>query len=142
MQVAESLWRHLRSRLPACAFVLYAHDLDRDTLVAVHAAGEDVTTLRGVEMPVGERLSGWVAATRQIVLNSDARLDLDERDRDASLLRSALAVPVEADGRVCGVLSFYAREANAFADAHQRLARAAARVTAQGGVPSLLHAHF
>ena len=39
---------------------------------------------------LGERVSGWVAATGQMVVNSDARLDLDEDARDRSPLRSAL----------------------------------------------------
>jgi GAF domain-containing protein len=79
-------------------------------------------------IPLGERLSGWVAATGQSILNSDARLDLDSRVREQSPLRSALAVPVEANGRTSGVLSFYAAAANAFDERHKRLVEAAARV--------------
>lgn len=74
---------------------------------------------------LGERLSGWVVATGQSVVNPDARLDLDEAVRDESPLRSALAVPVISNGRSAGVLSFYACEANAFDDTHRRLVAAA-----------------
>jgi len=81
--------------------------------------------VRTTRIPLGERLSGWVAATGQTAVNSDARLDLDENAREDSPLRSALAVPVMAKGRSVGVLSFYAREANAFDESHRRLMLAA-----------------
>ena len=57
---------------------------------------------------LGDRLSGWVAATGQTVMNSDARLDFDEPAREQSALRSALAVCIGPKGRPAGVLSFYA----------------------------------
>jgi GAF domain-containing protein len=66
-----------------------------------------------------------VAATGQIVVNSDARLDLDEAVRDRSALRSALAAPVAANGLTAGVISFYSTASNAFDDVHRRLAGAA-----------------
>jgi GAF domain-containing protein len=77
-------------------------------------------------IPLGERLSGWVAAARQTIVNSDARLDLDAGVRDDSPLRSALAVPIIADGRVLGVLAFYSRSTEGFREPHTRLAEAAA----------------
>ena len=138
--VAESLWCHLRTRIPASTFVLYGYDQQRDALVAVHAVGDGAIDLREARIPVGERLSGWVAATRQPIMNSDARLDLESSARDLSELRSALAVPVEADGRLIAVLSFYAREVNAFADTHHRLAQAAAHATASSGMISFVAA--
>jgi GAF domain-containing protein len=75
---------------------------------------------------VGERLSGWVAATGQAALNSDARLDLDEQERAASRFQSALVVRIESKGQVLGVLGAYACEADAFTPSHQRLLQAAA----------------
>jgi putative nucleotidyltransferase with HDIG domain len=129
-QIGESLWTHLRSRIPASTFVFYGYVQERDAIVAIHATGDGAGDFRRLEIPLGERLSGWVAATRETIVNSDARLDLEEAARDGSALRSALAVPVEADGRVVAVLSFYAAEVNAFADTHCRIAQAAAHAAA------------
>lgn len=133
-QFAEVLWSHLGSRTPASTFVLYGYDQASDALVPLHVAGVDTTDLCDSRIALGERLSGWVAGTRQTVLNSDARLDLDESSRDASLLRSALAVPVEADGRIAGVLSFYSEHPDAFDDGHRRLALAAADACVRSGL--------
>jgi putative nucleotidyltransferase with HDIG domain len=132
--IGECLWRTLRPHLPASTFVLYAFDQSADGLVAVYADGDEAATLRGGHIALGDRLSGWVAATRQSIINSDARLDLDDAARERSVLTSALAVPVEADGRIEGVISFYSRQSNAFDESHRRVAQAAAYAAGQCGV--------
>ena len=57
-----------------CAF--FIHDAGSGHLVARHATGEHAAALRGMSIGMGERLSGWVAACRQTITNSDAALDL------------------------------------------------------------------
>jgi GAF domain-containing protein len=100
-------------------------------LVAVHAAGDQADVLKHSRIALGDRLSGWVGATRQVILNSDARLDLDEESRAGSPLRSALAVPVESGARLIGVLSLYAPDVNAFDEAHRRVTQLAAAAVAE-----------
>jgi putative nucleotidyltransferase with HDIG domain len=124
-ELGEIVWSQFKMRLPASTFVLYGYDRADDSIVAVYEAGVDRYPVRTTRIPLGERLSGWVAATGQAVVNSDARLDLDETARDSSALRSALAVPVISNGRSIGVLSFYGCDVNAFDDAHRRLIAAA-----------------
>lgn len=120
-----AVWRHLAPHLPATAFVLFEYEPGSDAIVASYESGRDAPGLRATRMAVGDRLSGWVAATGQAIVNSDARLDLDEARREQSPLRSALAVPMTADGRVIAVFSFYASAASAFDDSHRRLVHAA-----------------
>jgi GAF domain-containing protein len=129
-RVGEMIWTHLHTHLPAAAFVLFEHDSSSDTLVATFEAGPAAPGLRGTRMAVGERLSGWVAATSQTIVNSDARLDFQGDSREETPLRAALAVPVVCGGRVTAVLSFYAVDTNAFDDSHRRLALAAAGAAA------------
>jgi putative nucleotidyltransferase with HDIG domain len=135
-QLGEILWCHLRPHLPASTFVLYGYVEADDTIVAVHTAGDSAGEVEETPVPLGDRLSGWVAATGQTVMNSDARLDLDESSREHSPLRSALAVPIVSNGRTAGVLTFYAEASNAFGDDHRRLIEAAGRAVA-GSVPAL-----
>jgi GAF domain-containing protein len=71
---------------------------------------------------MGEKLTGWVAANRQVIVNSDAALDLDERAARATpALGSCLAVPLAAGQELVGVLSLYASGPNAFTEHHGRL---------------------
>jgi GAF domain-containing protein len=130
-QVGEILWIHLRKHLPASAFVLYGYERTNDAIVPVYTAGGGVSSVDATPIPLGERLSGWVAATAQTVMNSDARLDLDEPAREGSSLRSALAVPIMSNEGIAGVLSFYAEAPNAFTDANRRLVEAAGRAIAE-----------
>jgi putative nucleotidyltransferase with HDIG domain len=125
--LARFLHAGLQPLLPAVAVVVYAYDATDDTIAALCQAGTLPSGVRpGAPIPLGERLSGWVAATGRSVINSDARLDLDEAVRETSALRSALAVQVAAGQRLLGVLTFYAAEADAFRERHRDLLQAVA----------------
>jgi GAF domain len=54
-----------------------------------------------------------------------------------------LAVPVEADGRILGVLSLYAPQANMFDETHLRIAQVVAYAAARSNVslPSAARRH-
>jgi GAF domain-containing protein len=82
-------------------------------------------------VPLGDRLSGWVAATRTPIVNSDARLDVDPLLRDESPLQSALAVPIGDGEQIGGVLAFYSDRQAAFTPVHQRMAEAVAALVAE-----------
>jgi putative nucleotidyltransferase with HDIG domain len=135
-ELGELLWMHLGKHLPATVFVLYCYDEVNDTIVPLYEAGDGADAGGGAPIPLGDRLSGWVAATAQTVMNSDARLDLDEDAREHSPLRSALAVPIVSNGRTAAVLTFYAEASNAFDEAHRRIVEAASRAVA-GSLPGL-----
>jgi putative nucleotidyltransferase with HDIG domain len=128
-QVGETVWSHIRGHIPGSAFVFYLYEPETDSLVPAFRTGEQ-TVGASTRVALGDRLSGWVAASGQPMLNADPRLDLDSALRDRSTLRSALAVPVSRAGQKLGVLAFYSRRADAFDDKHQRLAVAAAYVAA------------
>jgi putative nucleotidyltransferase with HDIG domain len=129
-RLGEILWIHLQKHLPASLFVLYGYDGVNDAIVALYTAGDRTGEIDGTPIQLGDRLSGWVAATGQTVMNSDARLDLAELAREHSPLRSALAVPIVSNGRTAAVLTFYAETSNAFGDAHRRIVEAASKAVA------------
>jgi putative nucleotidyltransferase with HDIG domain len=126
---ADALWTHLRHYIPASAVVVFRYDESSDSLAPLFAAG-DPAVAPGTRVALGERLSGWVAASQQAMINSDARLDLDAEMRGDTPLRAALSVPILAGAQVRGVLTFYSREPEAFGDPHLRAVSAAARLLA------------
>jgi len=134
--LGEALWTHFKQHVPAAAFVLYAYEEASDTIAVVYKVGGEADRIGTSPIPLGERLSGWVAATGQTVMNSDARLDF-EGPAPESPLRSALAVPIALGGRPVGVLSFYAEASNAFDDTHRRLVETAGKVVAASMIGSL-----
>jgi hypothetical protein len=55
---------------------LYVAGWGGEQLVVEHAAGPLAAALRGTSIRVGQKLTGWVAAHRRTIVNSDAQLDL------------------------------------------------------------------
>src|SRR5439155_12316522 len=62
-QVGEALWASFRTCLPASAFVLYDYDEATDAIAAADKASDDTAGTSAGQIPLGDRLSGWVAAT-------------------------------------------------------------------------------
>jgi GAF domain-containing protein len=109
---------HLSRILPDTTFAFYIHDAASGHLVARHAMGEHAAVLRGTSIAMSERLSGWVAACRQTISNSDAALDLYDR---GIKLGSALSTPLIDGERVVGVFTAYAAASQAFTEDQSRL---------------------
>jgi diguanylate cyclase (GGDEF)-like protein/putative nucleotidyltransferase with HDIG domain len=124
---SEVVAKHLRRLIPFSLCVLYLYDPELDELEATHTVGDAASAVRGLRIPNGQRLSGWVAANRQTIMNSDPILDLDEVARlPNGRLRSCLSSPLVADDNLIGVLTLYAESANSFTDAHKRIMEAVA----------------
>jgi putative nucleotidyltransferase with HDIG domain len=101
--------------IPDVTGAWYLPDGGRTRLEVVQAFGPASHVLRGTGVMVGERLTGWVAATRQAVVNSDAALDLEGAAQQVSPpLRSCLSVPLLAGESVVGVLSLYSPGGDVF----------------------------
>jgi GAF domain-containing protein len=81
---------------------------------------------------MGQRLSGWVAANRQTIVNSDPMLDLGEVARALKPpLRSCLSTPLMAANELVGVLTVYSTHREAFTEDHRRLVEVVARQVSQ-----------
>ena len=106
--------RLLADVVPGATGAWFLPDVARDRLLVADTFGPASASLRGVSVAIGERLTGWVAANRQSIVNSDAALDLGPKAEAASL-QSCMSVPLLMGESLVGVLSLYAPSANAFA---------------------------
>jgi putative nucleotidyltransferase with HDIG domain len=106
--------RLLADVVPGATGAWYVPDGALDRLVVADSFGPAAASLRGVSVPVGERLTGWVAANRQCIVNSDAALDLGV-SAEAASLHSCMSVPLLMGDSLVGVLSLYAPSASVFA---------------------------
>jgi len=129
-EIGQAIWASLRTELGAAACVLFVYDESVDALAPVFRGGADVVAA-DARVVLGDRLSGWVAATRTPIVNSDARLDADPDVREVSALQSALAVPIAHGEHLGGVLAFYSDRQAAFTSTHQRMAEAVALLVAE-----------
>ena len=125
---AEIITQHLRRIVPASTCVFFVYQSDRDELLAAHTSGEHASKFAGLRIPIGSRLSGWVAANRKTILNSDPILDLGEGSRAAKdRLKSCLSTPLTNRDQLVGVLSVYSSQSAAFTDDHRRIIEVIAR---------------
>jgi diguanylate cyclase (GGDEF)-like protein/putative nucleotidyltransferase with HDIG domain len=120
--------KHLRRLIPSSLCVFYIYDRASDELEARHVVGEGAALIRGVRIALGKRLSGWVAANRQTISNSDASLDLADVAQSPSLhLRSCISTSLLVDDQLIGVLTLYSGELNGFNEDDKRIIEAIAR---------------
>lgn len=121
---ADVLFRHLRRVVPAGAFALYVPRQDANELNVLVCSGVGASTIKEVRIPIGERISGWAFAHKQVVLNSDATLELGPVAKTFPVpLKYALAVPI-LDGPSVAVITLYGAEL--FDKDHRRLLESAA----------------
>jgi diguanylate cyclase (GGDEF)-like protein/putative nucleotidyltransferase with HDIG domain len=126
--VGDVIAKHLRRLIPSNLSVLYAYDLEADELIVVHASGEHAGSVNDLRIGTGQRLSGWVAANRRTIRNSDPVLDFGEAARAMTpRLRSCLSTPLVAGNQLTGVLALYSTSRDAFSEEHQRVIEVVAR---------------
>lgn len=119
--VGEVISKHLRRLVPCSLCVFFIYDVGSDDLVAAHCAGDNSPLFSGLRIGLGQRLSGWVAANRQSIRNSDAVLDLGDAARSINPRpRSCLSTPLLIGSNLVGVLTLYSTAADAFSEEHQR----------------------
>jgi diguanylate cyclase (GGDEF)-like protein/putative nucleotidyltransferase with HDIG domain len=98
--------------------------IQRDgVLFPEYVTGEDYRLFSSLEIPVGQGLSGWVAHTRKPIVNGNPTVEssyLNDPGKN-SVLRSAVAVPLEGMNGVVGVLSLYHVDRDAFTRDHLRI---------------------
>jgi putative nucleotidyltransferase with HDIG domain len=105
-----------------CAFYVASDD---DMLVVSYAAGRLAPALRGFTMGVGMGLSGWVAANRQSIVNSDASLDLAALGVPPGS-HMCMSTPLLDRGTFVGVLTLYTDSSLPIAAGQQRTMEALA----------------
>ena len=70
----------------------FLYDVEKDELVAAHASGDNAPHFSELRIPRGQRLTGWVAANNQSILNSDPVLDLGESARQFTTSAAEVAL--------------------------------------------------
>jgi putative nucleotidyltransferase with HDIG domain len=127
----ESMVSHLEGVVPFSSLVLFLYEISSDSIEARFVAGEHAEALNGVKIPRGQRLSGWVAANRQTILNSDPSLDIGEYAHSVEgHLRSCLSTPVVFGEQLVGVLTLYAASPDTYDESHRRTVEIVAKEAA------------
>jgi putative nucleotidyltransferase with HDIG domain len=135
----NTLSQCVRTLTPSALCAYFQYMPAADELVCVYASGDDNRALVGLTIRPGERVTGWVAANRKTISNSDAALDLGQ---SATLVkpqpRSTISTPViiGSEGELHGVLTGYSSRVDPFTHRHvyafEQLAEALSQHFAKG----------
>src|SRR6266853_2292234 len=121
-EMSDVVSSHLRRLVPSSLVAFFVYDARTSELEIAHAFGEASSTIRGLRIPLGQRLSGWVAVNRQTIVNSDPSLDLGEIALAVTpALRSCMSTPLTSDGQLIGVLTVYSAIADGYRENHRRI---------------------
>ena len=104
--------------VPGATGAWYVPDEHEDRLVVVDTFGPHASYLANRSVGTGEQLTGWVAARRQPILDSDVALDLGLVETP---LKRCMSVPLTAGEATIAVLTLYSADAGTFAADRARL---------------------
>jgi diguanylate cyclase (GGDEF)-like protein/putative nucleotidyltransferase with HDIG domain len=109
--------------------IVFLLDQERDAIRADLVQGLRETELTGMAIPLGEGVSGKVAASGLPMRSDDPGGDLEwaRPGPSGGALHSVLAVPLTREREVIGVISIYHTDKHAFTEDHQRLISIVAR---------------
>jgi diguanylate cyclase (GGDEF)-like protein/putative nucleotidyltransferase with HDIG domain len=120
--VGDVIAKHVRRMIPASLCVFYVYDYETDQLVVGHSSGVGEPLLQNLRLNVGDGLSGWVAANRTTIINSNPVLDLSDRvNLIQPKLVSAICAPLVDNNQLVGVLALYSEYPNVFSQNHRRV---------------------
>jgi putative nucleotidyltransferase with HDIG domain len=126
LSLASGLMRELA---PSATIGWFIVDEGSGYLALGHAAGPAAGQLSGTALRLGEGVSGWVAANRQVMINSEASLDLGERAHSGYPLKFAVSVPLITRESLVGTITLYSDAA--FSESQSRLIQVIAPHLAQ-----------
>jgi putative nucleotidyltransferase with HDIG domain len=103
--------------MPADIIAVYQYSPESDTLVATAVVGAHAETIAGTTIHLGQRLTGWVAANRETIVNSDAALDLGNIAMTLEPTPQAcLSAPICAGATLAGVVTIYSTRRQPFTE--------------------------
>jgi diguanylate cyclase (GGDEF)-like protein len=104
----------LKRIVPHDAAAIYV--VEDGCVVPEYVSGDDFRLFSSLRIPLGEGLSGWVAANNKPLINGNPSVEPSYLNDPAkfSILRSALAVPLNGLRGVVGVLTLYGSQKDAF----------------------------
>jgi len=108
----------VRNGIAFDSFALFI--VEGDDLLPCFVLGENARSLARMRVRKGQGLLGWVAENRNSIVNGTPLVEEGYVNEPSSLV-SALAVPLEANGSVVGVLVLYQVKASAFSSEDLRV---------------------
>jgi diguanylate cyclase (GGDEF)-like protein/putative nucleotidyltransferase with HDIG domain len=142
LSVTETL-EHLATRIkrfvPYSACSIYLVNVEDDRVLPHHVTGMYHDLLEGVEIKLGEGVTGWVAANNEPLKNVVPQPDFPNVKGLSDTFASCLAVPLAIDKKVVGVITLYSDTAGNYTEEHLSLMQAIAPHSATAIKNAIIH---
>jgi len=125
--------------VPYSACSIYLVNSEDDRVLPHHVAGMYKDILDGVEIKLGEGVTGWVAANDKPLRNVTPAPDFPNLETLQNVFKSCLAVPLSLDKRVVGVITLYSDRTEVYLEDHLRLMEAIAPHSAAAINNAIIH---
>ncbi len=123
LKVSETLSllaEKIQKLVPYASCAIFLMDSQTDKLAPYHVAGLHAEELEGIELRVGDGITGWVAAHKQYLMNVSPAPDFKDSEILHSAYRSCLVMPLSLDNSIVGVISLYADQPEDYHQDHLR----------------------
>lgn len=116
----------VRTLVPYDGIAIYlkeGHAGETKLLIPYYVTGEGYSLFSTLRIPFGQGLSGWVAENHKPILNGNPSVEpgyLNDPSK-YSLLRSAVAVPLEGSSGCIGVMTLYSAAKDSFSGDHLKI---------------------
>lgn len=128
-EAARVICNQMHELIPSSLYILYLKDRPSNTLRAAYVSSQAAADLIGFRIPIGQRISGWVAAHDHTISNGLASLDLGQSASEIEpKLVGCLCTSLTMDGDSIGVLAAYAESVDCFTKTHNRVIETAASI--------------
>lgn len=105
--------KRLEQLVPFSTAIFYLNTGD-DRIRAIHVSGKFSEILQDHILEMGKGISGWVAAYRKTMINTEPALDFQNVNADFSLYDDVLIVPVLEGDECLGTISLYSEKPGSY----------------------------
>ncbi len=110
----------IQKLVPYASCVIFLMDSQTDKVIPYHTAGLHAELLEGMELRVGDGITGWVAAHKQYLMNVSPAPDFMDFEELRSAYRTCLVMPLSLNNSIVGVISLYADQSEDYHQDHLR----------------------
>ncbi|MCZ6768571.1 MAG: sensor domain-containing diguanylate cyclase, partial [Acidobacteria bacterium] len=110
----------IQKLVPYTSCVIFLMDSQTDRVIPYHTAGLNAELLEGLELRVGDGITGWVAAHKQYLMNVSPAPDFMDLEELRSAYRSCLVMPLSLNNSIVGVISLYSDQSEDYHQDHLR----------------------
>ncbi len=129
----------IRRFVPYAACSIYLVNSEDDRILPHYVVGMYKDMLEGIEIKLGEGVTGWVAANNKPLVDVVPTPDFPTLETLQGVFKSCLAVPLSIDCRVVGVITLYSDHSDTYLEHHLRLMEATAPHSASAINNAIVH---